>query len=78
MEVQSGENVVVSIAAGATGLLLCHLLKKKGANIVALTSPQKTHLMKPFTTQVLDYRDRSNLETELKKVKFSKYFDGVG
>ena len=58
---QEGENVVVSTAAGATGLLLCHLLKQKRANVIALTSPQKAHLLQPFTRHVLDYRDQSAL-----------------
>jgi NADPH-dependent curcumin reductase CurA len=35
------DTVVVSTAAGATGLLVCHLLLKTGIKVIALTSQKK-------------------------------------
>lgn len=38
---KEGDTVVVSTASGATGILLCQLLHKKGAKVLALTSAHK-------------------------------------
>jgi NADPH-dependent curcumin reductase CurA len=57
LEVTKGETVVVSTAAGATGLLICHLLKKKGAKIVAICSSHKKDSLKNYTDHCIDYRD---------------------
>ena len=35
------ETILVSTAAGATGHLLCQLLKKKGHKVIGLSSPHK-------------------------------------
>lgn len=78
LEVQVGETVVVSTAAGATGLLLCHLLKRKGAKILALCSSSKKKYLEAFTDEIVDYRDRGILEGKLKSTRYSKYFDNVG
>ena len=78
LEVKEGDTVVVSTAAGATGLLLCHLLKKRKANIVAITSPSKFPYLTEYTDKIIDYQDRNKLREYLKKIKFGKYFDNVG
>lgn len=43
-----GENVVVSTASGATGLLLCQLLKKKGIKVIGLTSNHKMKIVSKY------------------------------
>lgn len=78
LEVKEGDTVVVSTAAGATGLLMCHLLKKRKANIVAITSPSKFPHLTEYTDKIIDYQDRNKLREYLKKIKFGKYFDNVG
>ena len=75
---KEGENIVVSTAAGATGLLLCHLLKKKKANIIAISSKNKHEYLKAYTTNLIEYSDRKKMIHELSKIKFTKYFDNVG
>ena len=69
---------MVSTAAGATGLLLCHLLSKRGVEIVAVSSGEKQSYLKEYTSSFIDYRDRSALAKGLKAARFSKYFDNVG
>lgn len=78
LDAKKGEKVVVSTAAGATGLLLCHLLKKRGVEIVAVSSGEKQSYLQEYTNTFIDYRDRSALTKGLKAAKFSKYFDNVG
>ena len=70
--------MVVSTAAGATGLLLCHLLKKKEAKIIAISSKSKHEYLTQFTNVLVDYRDLKNMIKILKKTPFRKYFDNVG
>lgn len=69
---------MVSTAAGATGLLLCHLLKKKKSKIVAICSSSKSKYLKNYTENIFDYKDRPQLKSNLKKISFGKYFDNVG
>lgn len=52
----------MSTAAGATGLLLCHLLQQRHANVIALTSLSKNHVLKEYTNTLLDYRDLEKLK----------------
>ena len=78
MSPKKGETVVVSTASGATGLLLCHLLKKQGIGILAICSQKKRSYVEPYTSEIVDYRDREVLRSYLSKRKFHKYFDNVG
>lgn len=48
MKPQEGERVVVSTASGATGLLLCQLLKKKRVKVIGLTSINKIKAVAPY------------------------------
>ncbi len=57
---------------------MCHLLKKRKANIVAITSPSKFPHLTEYTDKIIDYQDRNKLREYLKKIKFGKYFDNVG
>lgn len=68
LDAKKGEKVVVSTAAGATGLLLCHLLRKRGVDIVAISSGEKQSYLKEYTNSFIDYRDRSALSKGLKAV----------
>ena len=70
--------MVVSTAAGATGLLLCHLLKKRQVEIIGLCSEQKKELVSKYTDNLVDYRDTVSLLDKLRKAHFNKYFDNVG
>lgn len=48
MSPKSGENVIVSTASGATGLLLCQLLRKKGVKVIGLTSTHKFEMLSEY------------------------------
>lgn len=78
LQPKKGETVVVSTAAGATGLLLCHLLKKRESKIVAMSSKEKQKYLTHFTDKFIDYRDVGKMKEELQGLKFWKYFDNVG
>lgn len=58
---KEGDTVVVSTASGATGLLLCQLLKQKKINTIALTSSTKLATIKPYSTLAIDYKDTAQL-----------------
>jgi len=69
---------LISTASGATGLLLCHLIKKKGAKVVALCSAGKEQYVEEFSEKVINYRDWNGTKNALKELQYQKYFDNVG
>jgi NADPH-dependent curcumin reductase CurA len=78
LNVQPNENILISTASGATGLLLVHLVKKKGGKIVALCSEEKKKYVEGFSDQIINYRDRGVLKKTLEELDYKKYFDNVG
>jgi NADPH-dependent curcumin reductase CurA len=76
--IKAGDTVVVSTAAGATGLLVLQLLKYRGINAIGLTSEIKKTVIEKHCTKAVDYKDQEVLEACLKQNKFKYYFDNVG
>lgn len=58
MQPKQTDTVVVSTASGATGILLCQLLKKKGVRVVGLTSAHKIEQLKPYTDVTINYQNQ--------------------
>jgi NADPH-dependent curcumin reductase CurA len=78
--IKNGQNVIISSAAGATGILAIQIATKIGCNVLGLTSKVET-LKKLFPKiSVVDYRSKT-LAKDIKEV-FPKgvdaYFDNVG
>ena len=62
-----GETFIVSTASGATGLILCELLKKKKkSKIIGLTSERKIKELKKFVDIAVDYSKKEELLKILK------------
>jgi NADPH-dependent curcumin reductase CurA len=53
--------VVVSTASGATGLLLCQLLKMKKCKVIGLTSAHKFETILKYVDVAVDYKDNEKL-----------------
>ena len=80
--VQAGDNVLVSAAAGSTGLLACQVAKILGANVYGLAGgPDKCRWLEQELgiTRAIDYKN-ADLAAELAKVEggMDAYFDNVG
>lgn len=58
MDVKKGETVVVSTAAGATGLIVCQLLQYRGVKVIGLTSPSKINVIKKYCDIIVNYQDK--------------------
>ena len=72
------DTVVVSTAAGATGLLVLQILRHRGINAVGLTSSNKLQYVRDLCGKAVDYKDHKALVAALKTTKFKYYFDNVG
>lgn len=80
--VKAGDNVVVSAAAGATGVLACQIAKILGANVYGLAGgTDKCRWLKEELgiTKAIDYKN-DDIAAELAKVDggINAYFDNVG
>ncbi len=80
--VQAGHNVLVSAAAGATGVLACQIAKILGANVYGLAGgPDKCRWLQTELgiTKAIDYKN-DDIAAELAKVDggINAYFDNVG
>ena len=80
--VQAGHNVLVSAAAGATGVLACQIAKILGANVYGLAGgPDKCRWLESELgiTKAIDYKN-DDIGAELAKVEggINAYFDNVG
>lgn len=80
--VKAGDNVVVSAAAGATGVLACQIAKILGANVYGLAGgPDKCRWLEEELgiTKAIDYKN-DDIAAELAKVDggINAYFDNVG
>lgn len=80
--VQAGDNVLVSAAAGATGVLACQVAKILGANVYGLAGgPDKCRWLEEELgiTKAIDYK-KDDIAAELAKVEggINAYFDNVG
>jgi NADPH-dependent curcumin reductase CurA len=81
-EVKAGDNVLVSAAAGATGVLACQIAKILGANVYGLAGgPDKCRWLEEQLgiTKAIDYKN-DDIAAELAKVDggINAYFDNVG
>lgn len=81
-EVKAGHNVVISAAAGATGVLACQIAKILGANVYGLAGgPDKCRWLENELgiTKAIDYKN-DDIAAELAKVDggINAYFDNVG
>lgn len=79
---QKGENVVVSAAAGATGILACQIAKILGCRVYGIAGgPEKCrYLLDTFKLDgAIDYK-AGNIDDELAKIDggIDVYFDNVG
>jgi len=79
---KSGDTVLVSGAAGATGSVVAQIAKLKGCNVIAIAGGEEkcSWLKDCGIDQVIDYKN-SNIHEELPKVASSGidvYFDNVG
>lgn len=54
---KTGDTVVVSTAAGATGLIVLQLLQSRRVNVIGLTSKNKMEFIEKYCTKVVDYKD---------------------
>ncbi|MEO0440875.1 MAG: NADP-dependent oxidoreductase [Pseudomonadota bacterium] len=80
--VHAGDNVLVSAAAGSTGLLACQIAKILGANVYGLAGgPDKCRWLEQELgiTRAIDYKN-DDVAAELAKVEggIDAYFDNVG
>jgi hypothetical protein len=80
--VKAGDNVLVSAAAGATGVLACQIAKILGANVYGLAGgPDKCRWLEDELgiTKAIDYK-KDDIAAELAKVEggINAYFDNVG
>lgn len=80
--VQAGDNVLVSAAAGSTGLLACQVAKILGANVYGLAGgPEKCRWLEQELgiTRAIDYKN-AEVAAELATVEggIDAYFDNVG
>ncbi|KAJ5178282.1 Polyketide synthase enoylreductase [Penicillium coprophilum] len=82
--VQSGETVLVHAAAGGLGLLLCQLLRDRGATVIGTAGgPEKCKLALKFgASHVIDYRKDHEWATKVHESTDGKgvdvVYDGVG
>ena len=80
--VKAGDNVLVSAAAGSTGVLACQIAKILGANVYGLAGgPDKCRWLENELgiTKAIDYKN-DDVSAELAKVinGIDAYFDNVG
>lgn len=75
---KEGDTVVVSTAAGATGLLALQLLKYRKVKAIGLTSEIKREYIEKYCVKTVNYKEKEALEAVLKENKFKYYFDNVG
>lgn len=81
-EVQEGDTVVVSAAAGAVGSVACQLAKIKGARVIGIAGgPEKVKYLKSIGCEgAIDYKN-DDVETCLKELApdgVNVFFDNVG
>ncbi len=81
-EVKAGDNVLVSAAAGATGILACQVARILGAQVYGLAGgPDKCKWLEEELgiTRAIDYKN-DDVAAELAKVEggINAYFDNVG
>ncbi|TAL03333.1 MAG: NADP-dependent oxidoreductase [Rhodospirillaceae bacterium] len=81
-QAKAGQTVLVSAAAGATGLLACQIARNIGCQVIGIAGgPEKCKFLKERydVAQTIDYR-RDNIEEVLGKVEggVHVYFDNVG
>eukprot|EP00397_Hematodinium_sp_SG-2012_P030879 GEMP01032735.1.p1 GENE.GEMP01032735.1~~GEMP01032735.1.p1 ORF type:complete len:344 (+),score=45.04 GEMP01032735.1:351-1382(+) len=82
-ELKSGDEVLVSGAAGATGSIVCQLAKLHGCRVVAICGgPEKVAFLKSLgVDEVIDYKASTNLAKDVKKAMprgLDVFFDNVG
>lgn len=80
-QVKSGDNVLISAAAGATGVLACQIAKILGANVYGLAGgSEKCRWLEDEigVTQAIDYKS-ADVAAELSKIDggINAYFDNV-
>lgn len=80
--VKAGDNVLVSAAAGATGVLACQIARILGANVYGLAGgPEKCRWLEEELgiTRAIDYKN-DDIAAQLAKVDggINVYFDNVG
>ena len=80
--VKAGDNVLVSAAAGSTGVLACQVAKILGANVYGLAGgPDKCRWLEDELgiTKAIDYKN-DDIAAELANVEggINAYFDNVG
>jgi NADPH-dependent curcumin reductase CurA len=80
--VKAGDNVLVSAAAGSTGVLACQVAKNLGANVYGLAGgPEKCRWLEEELgiTRAIDYK-KEDIAAALAKVEggINAYFDNVG
>jgi NADPH:quinone reductase-like Zn-dependent oxidoreductase len=64
-EPHPGETVVISGASGGVGLLSVQLVRERGANVVALSSPANRAYLEELGARWVDYAPRDILERRL-------------
>ncbi|KAL4496155.1 hypothetical protein ABPG72_012892 [Tetrahymena utriculariae] len=77
---KAGQTILVSTAAGATGLLVCQLAKQKGCKVIGITGSQrKCDFLKNVIQidEAINYKTQ-NLSEVLKNSQIDMYFDNVG
>lgn len=52
-----GETVIVSTAAGATGLIMCLLLRERGCRVIGLTSEHKVPFLTTYVDKAVNYQN---------------------
>ena len=57
LQLQSGETVLVTAGASATGLIASQLALRAGAHVLGTASPQKFDLLRSFGIEPIDYHD---------------------
>ncbi len=82
-QAKSGETVVVSAAAGATGSTVVQLAKARGCRVIGLAGgPQKAQVVRDLGADVaIDYRARPELAAAVRAAApdgIDVYFDNVG
>ncbi len=82
-DVQPGDTVFVSSAAGATGATACQIAKAKGATVIGSAGgPEKTAYLREIgVDHAIDYKASPNLTEALRKAAprgIDVYFDNVG
>jgi NADPH-dependent curcumin reductase CurA len=80
-QAKAGETVLVSAAAGSTGILACQIAKNLGCNVIGIAggTDKCSFLREQFGIQAIDYK-ADNIFEKLQDVEggINVYFDNVG